>query len=182
MILNTDYKKAYERQKAAREKAEGLLEDRSRELFNANETLSKAFDDLKNHKEHLVQQEKLASIGLLAAGVAHEINNPIGFIRSNLETLEKYLESIQLVLSAYASIERATHAGSSYCGAIGFARAHKPANQGSRTRLHSRRCRFLYQGESKRHETSGSYSTQPEGFFAHRQRRKNQPEYKSSYR
>ena len=33
--------------------------------------------------------------------MAHEINNPIGFIRSNLETLEKYLESIQLVLSAY---------------------------------------------------------------------------------
>ena len=104
MILNTDYKKAYKRQKEAREKAEGLLESKSRELFNANETLSKAFDDLKDHKEHLVQQEKLASIGLLAAGVAHEINNPIGFIRSNLETLEKYLESIRVVLSAYAQL------------------------------------------------------------------------------
>jgi len=104
MIVNSDYKKAYERQQKARERAEGLLEIRSRELFDTNESLSKAFDDLKNHKEHLVQQEKLASIGLLAAGVAHEINNPIGFIRSNLETLEKYLESIRLILSAYAQL------------------------------------------------------------------------------
>ena len=104
MIVNSDYKKAYERQQKARERAEGLLEIRSRELFDTNESLSKAFDDLKNHKEHLVQQEKLASIGLLAAGVAHDINNPIGFIRSNLETLEKYLESIRLILSAYAQL------------------------------------------------------------------------------
>jgi len=104
MIVNSDYKKAYERQQKARERAEGLLEITPRELFDTNESLSKAFDDLKNHKAHLVQQEKLASIGLLAAGVAHEINNPIGFIRSNLETLEKYLESIRLILSAYAQL------------------------------------------------------------------------------
>lgn len=104
MTENLDYKRAYERQKAAREKAEHLLETRSRELFEANETLTNAFNDLKNQKEHMVQQEKLAAIGLLAAGIAHEINNPVGFIRSNLETLDKYLQSIQVVLSAYHSL------------------------------------------------------------------------------
>lgn len=104
MTENSDYRRAYERQKAAREKAENLLETRSRELFDANETLTRAFNDLKNQKEQMVQQEKLASIGLLAAGVAHEINNPVGFIRSNLETLEKYLESIQTILAAYAAL------------------------------------------------------------------------------
>lgn len=104
MTENSDYKRAYERQKAAREKAEHLLETRSRELFDSNETLTNAFNDLKNQKEQMVQQEKLASIGLLAAGVAHEINNPMGFIRSNLETLEKYLGSIQLVLAAYETL------------------------------------------------------------------------------
>lgn len=104
MTENLDYKRAYERQKAAREKAEHLLETRSRELFDANETLTNAFNDLKNQKEQMVQQEKLASIGLLAAGVAHEINNPVGFIRSNLETLDKYLESIRIVLAAYEKL------------------------------------------------------------------------------
>jgi signal transduction histidine kinase len=49
---------------------------------------------LKESQAQLIQQEKMASIGLLAAGVAHEINNPIGFITSNLSTLEKYIEKL----------------------------------------------------------------------------------------
>lgn len=55
-----------------------------------SEELAKAYDDLKTTHRRLVQQEKMASIGQLAAGVAHEINNPMGFISSNLETLGKY--------------------------------------------------------------------------------------------
>lgn len=105
MSQSQDYKKAYERQKLAREKAEDLLETRSRELFEANETLSGAYLDLQNQKEQMVLQEKLASIGLLAAGVAHEINNPIGFIRSNMETLKNYFSSIKLILDAYKELE-----------------------------------------------------------------------------
>jgi two-component system NtrC family sensor kinase len=48
--------------------------------------------DLRKLHLQVVQQEKLASIGQLAAGVAHEINNPMGFINSNLTTLEKYVD------------------------------------------------------------------------------------------
>ena len=49
---------------------------------------------LKESQAQVIQQEKMASIGLLAAGVAHEINNPIGYITSNLGSLEKYTDKL----------------------------------------------------------------------------------------
>jgi hemerythrin-like metal-binding protein/PAS domain S-box-containing protein len=52
-------------------------------------------------KDQLVQSEKLASIGQLAAGVAHEINNPIGFVYSNLGTLDGYLSDLFAILDSY---------------------------------------------------------------------------------
>ncbi len=104
MSNEQDYKRAYERQRAAREKAESLLEDRSRELYEANETLKSAYDELSEQKNQLVQREKLASIGLLAAGVAHEINNPVGFVKSNLQTLEDYTASYTSAFLAYRKL------------------------------------------------------------------------------
>ena len=51
--------------------------------------------ELHQSREQLVQSDKLAAIGTLAAGVAHEINNPIGFINSNLNTMSKYIKKIK---------------------------------------------------------------------------------------
>jgi PAS domain S-box-containing protein len=56
-------------------------------------------------EERLQQSERLASIGQLAAGVAHEINNPISFVRSNVEMLGNYLDSLLKLLEHYAAIE-----------------------------------------------------------------------------
>ena len=53
--------------------------------------LTGAYKDLKQVHDQMLQQEKMASIGQLAAGVAHEINNPAGFISSNLNSLQKYI-------------------------------------------------------------------------------------------
>lgn len=74
------------------------LRERNAELRTLNEKLSSA-------QEHLIQSEKLASIGQLAAGVAHEINNPIGYIFSNYGTLDGYLTDLFQVLSAYEAAE-----------------------------------------------------------------------------
>ena len=60
-----------------------------------SEQLADAYQELKSTHSQLLQQEKMASIGQLAAGVAHEINNPMGFISSNLGTMSKYLERLR---------------------------------------------------------------------------------------
>lgn len=64
------------------------------ELKITMDALGKAYKELQASQAQVLQSEKMASIGQLAAGVAHEINNPIGFISSNLGTLGKYLERI----------------------------------------------------------------------------------------
>lgn len=64
------------------------------ELFKMNEKLQMAYSELQHTQSQILQQEKMASIGQLAAGVAHEINNPMGFISSNLGSLGKYMEKI----------------------------------------------------------------------------------------
>lgn len=81
-----------------REAAEAELMRRNAELTEVNARLSMA-------QEQLVQSEKLASIGQLAAGVAHEINNPIGYVFSNFETLGIYIARMLEMFKAYQEAE-----------------------------------------------------------------------------
>ena len=70
------------------------MKEAAEELNRKNIRLNEALAALKQSQAKVLHQEKMASIGQLAAGVAHEINNPIGFISSNLSTLGKYLSRI----------------------------------------------------------------------------------------
>lgn len=70
------------------------------ELRATTQELEKTYTELKEAQLQIFQQEKMASIGQLAAGVAHEINNPMGFISSNLTTLQKYVERLAEFISA----------------------------------------------------------------------------------
>jgi len=64
-------------------------------LNRTNQALEQAHLELKTAQSRILQQEKMASIGQLAAGVAHEINNPIGFMISNINALRKYTDRVR---------------------------------------------------------------------------------------
>ena len=70
----------------------------------ACEKLEKANIELKQIQSQQVQNAKLVSIGQLAAGVAHELNTPIGFVSSNFETLKDYVTKMQKMMQTYSEL------------------------------------------------------------------------------
>jgi len=86
--LNADLEDRVRERTAALEQANSQLRTERTELESTLRRLGEA-------QEQLVQMEKMASIGLLTAGVAHEINNPLGFILPNFERIESWVESMR---------------------------------------------------------------------------------------
>jgi signal transduction histidine kinase len=70
-------------------------------LRQQKEELESAYKQLEDTELQLIQSEKLASLGKMTAGLAHEINNPIGFIHGNLETIEAYLHDLRDLVKLY---------------------------------------------------------------------------------
>jgi len=88
---------------------ETMVRKRTQELEDSNEALKLAYLDLQKAQEQLVQTEKMASLGQLVAGIAHEIKNPLNFIYGNTDFLREYtLRTQELVekLEALPSISR----------------------------------------------------------------------------
>ncbi len=88
-----------------------LLQDRS-EVTRAQEELVLNYRDMRKTnarlaeaQSQLLQSEKLASIGQLAAGVAHEINNPVGFVSANLNSLRRHVEPLLALVHLYGAID-----------------------------------------------------------------------------
>ena len=79
---------------------------RTEELQSAKEASEDALRRLQQTQSQLVQSDKMASVGQLAAGIAHEINNPAGFVLSNLNTLEEYIKDIKNLLAKYDLLSR----------------------------------------------------------------------------
>lgn len=98
-------KAALEEDIARRETVEHEMQRHLLEVTSLNTQLHETQDRLMQSQQQLVQNEKLASIGQLAAGVAHEINNPIGYVFSNFSTLQTYLSDLIRLIDAYVTAE-----------------------------------------------------------------------------
>ncbi len=98
----------------SRDRLEQRVLERTAALHSVNETLNQDKErlaqlvkELEATQAQLMQSERMASIGQLAAGVAHEINNPVGFVNSNLGSLQTYVLNLLKLLAAYEQTETA---------------------------------------------------------------------------
>ena len=106
----TDRHRAEDELREYQNQLEGLVATRTAELASANAVLEDdrrelelLLSKIEEAQQQLLQSEKMAAIGQLAAGVAHEINNPVGFVNSNLGSLKTYVNQLLTVISAYES-------------------------------------------------------------------------------
>ena len=95
---------------------EKRVAERTEELQSSNTSLSTALTDLKDTQIQLVEAEKMASLGQLTAGIAHEINNPINFVKSNIKPLEMDIKDLIEIIDAYDILH--TTAGADIAGKL----------------------------------------------------------------
>jgi signal transduction histidine kinase len=98
------------------------LDAKIAELHAQREEQRVLFEKLELARRHAMHSEKMASIGQLAAGVAHEINNPVGFVLSNFNSLERYVEDVFSTLAAYEAVEPLLPASHADVRALGEAK------------------------------------------------------------
>lgn len=80
---------------------ENRVRERTYEIEEKNQRLTELIEKMKRIQEQLVHSEKMASLGQLVAGIAHEINNPVNFISSNITPLKNYINDIKALINLY---------------------------------------------------------------------------------
>ncbi len=75
-----------------------------KKLIESNKSLIDNINQLKHAQSNMIHHEKLAGIGHLSAGVAHELNNPLGFVKSNIDVLSEYVEIFTKLQSMYDNL------------------------------------------------------------------------------
>ena len=94
-----------QRLKKENEHLETLVHERTKEIENNNTQLKETIDKLTTTQSQLIQSEKMASLGQLTAGIAHEINNPINFISSSTEALKLDFHDVQKILALFSELK-----------------------------------------------------------------------------
>ncbi len=84
---------------------EKSVRERTLELQNTNSTLNVTLTNLKDTQSQLVDAEKMAALGQLTAGIAHEINNPINFVTSNIKPLELDINDLKEIITKYENLD-----------------------------------------------------------------------------
>ncbi|HEY9262218.1 ATP-binding protein, partial [Chitinophaga sp.] len=87
---------------------ESKVKDRTEDLQATNLELNTALNNLKDTQTRLVEKEKMASLGQLTAGIAHEINNPINFVTSNIKPLKLDIADLKELLNRYDELQGST--------------------------------------------------------------------------
>jgi signal transduction histidine kinase len=104
VALAVDRAESFQTIEDLRRGLEDKVRVRTEQWRSANEELETAYRDLQATQMQLIQREKLASVGQLVAGVAHELNNPIGFVFSNVSTLEDFVKRLRAMLDVYRGV------------------------------------------------------------------------------
>jgi signal transduction histidine kinase len=86
------------------------IAERNASLERSNRELAEALRDLKEAEVQLVKAERLAAVGELSAGVAHEVNNPLNFARNSLSTLATYVDDVRGLLQRVSELDLADRA------------------------------------------------------------------------